>query len=1139
MAMNRIKKIVLSKPFLIAAGVVLFYTVAGFFLVPWLVRHYVPKIVQEQLTKQAEIGEVRFNPYVFTFEANDFSMKEPDGQPIMGLKRLFVDFELKSLFNWAWTFRQIALEAPQVNAVIAKGGTLNLAQLAPPSEAPAAPPEKDEALPRLIVEDFSIDQGRIDFTDRRPSKPAAIEFKPLQLQVQNLSTLPGQEGPKTITASTSKGETMRWSGAIGLNPIHSKGSFAFENFQTATFWEFARDALNLQPPAGKVSITADYSMDLSGPQPEVTLSNLAVVLSEAALRLQDSAGAFLELPDSRISGVHFNLSRQQVDVSNITVKGGHAQLAVDENGDLNLERIVNPAGAAPAPPQPAEAPGTQSGTRKPWTVNLAAFDLQGFKVDYQDLSRTPGLKSNVGSIDVGLKAEAKAGGAQTQLLVDDIAVAVSGVQAQLTDSAEPVIRIDKIGLEGGVYNLEPNSFTTDKVTVAGGGIDLRRQADGAINLALLFLPPQKGAIARERQEAAAEGHPFQFLAKTVSLSRLQAAFSDLSVRPEGPIVNLEDIAVVLNNVDGKSPMSFDAGLKVREGGQIKAAGKVDPTGPTLEAEIQVAELGLTAFQPYVNPVAAIDLKSGTFSTKGSLRHGIPAAKVQTAYQGGLKVDNLRVTESGGKDTLVGWKSVQTEQLALQLEPNRLEIGDLKVVQPNGKFIIEKDRSLNVAKVIKSEPAEKKPEKPAPGGADPFPYRVRRVLVSDGKVDFADLSLITPFGTKIHELKGVVAGVSSTPGARAQVKLDGRVDDYGTANIDGELNTSDPKAYTNISVVFRNVEMSRLTPYSGKFAGRKIDSGKLSVDLKYKIDKSQLAGDNQIVVERLTLGEKVESPDAVDLPLDLAIALLEDTNGVIDLGLPVSGNLDSPEFSYGALIWKALGNLITKIVTSPFRALGALLPGGGEETFNAVAFEPGRPDVPPPEKEKLAKLAAALQKRPQLKLEIQGRFNPETDRAELRSAGVRRALAMRLGQKPDPGEDPGPVDFSSPETGKALETMFAERFGADALKALKAEEKAALEKAKKEAAAAKTSGAAPAAADEDIGKFAKMLFARLAQAEPVDDAVLAKLADGRAQAIAVELNEAGQIQAERIEVQPPAALDPKEPASALLNLRAGR
>jgi hypothetical protein len=332
-------------------------------------------------------------------------------------------------------------------------------------------------------------------------------------------------------------------------------------------------------------------------------------------------------------------------------------------------------------------------------------------------------------------------------------------------------------------------------------------------------------------------------------------------------------------------------------------------------------------------------------------------------------------------------------------------------------------------------------------------------------------------------------------------------------------------------------MSRLTPYSGKFAGRKIDSGKLSVDLKYKIDKSQLAGDNQIVVERLSLGEKIESPDAVDLPLDLAVALLEDSNGVIDLGLPVSGNLDSPEFSYGALIWKAFRNLITKIVTSPFRALGALVPGGGEEAFNTVAFEPGRPDVPPPEKEKLAKLAGALQKRPQLKLSVQGRYNPESDRAELKTVNVRRALAVRLGQKPVPGEEPGPVDFDSPETTKALEAMFAERFGADALKALKGELKAADEKAKKEAAA-KGKAAPEGAAAEDPGQAAKTLFDRLAAAESVDDGALVQLADARAQAVIAELGGPGQLAAERMEAKPSAALDPKDSISVALSLETG-
>jgi flagellar motor protein MotB len=217
-----------------------------------------------------------------------------------------------------------------------------------------------------------------------------------------------------------------------------------------------------------------------------------------------------------------------------------------------------------------------------------------------------------------------------------------------------------------------------------------------------------------------------------------------------------------------------------------------------------------------------------------------------------------------------------------------------------------------------------------------------------------------------------------------------------------------------------------------------------------------------------------------------------------------------------------------------------LPGGGEEgAFNSVAFAAGRPDVPPPEKEKLAKLAGALQKRPQLKLTVQGRYNPATDRAGLQSTAVQRTLATRLGQNPDPAEDPGPVDFSSPETEKALEALFLERFSADALKKLKTEQMAAIEKAKKNAGTANGAGGSPPPSEEDPGQLSKDLFNRLVETETVDDKALSKLADARAQGILAELSGTGQIPAERIEIKPSAADDTKDAVSAVLGLGVGR
>jgi hypothetical protein len=279
------------------------------------------------------------------------------------------------------------------------------------------------------------------------------------------------------------------------------------------------------------------------------------------------------------------------------------------------------------------------------------------------------------------------------------------------------------------------------------------------------------------------------------------------------------------------------------------------------------------------------------------------------------------------------------------------------------LIIGEDRSVNLAQVFKTEhpaadsPAATGPSKTADGNV--FPVSIQKLRVDNGILDFADLSLTPQFGTQIHDLGGVVTGMSSTPDSRAQVQLGGNVDEYGLAKINGEINVFDPVAFTDIDMIFQNVEMSDLTPYSGKFAGGKIDSGKLSLNLGHKIDNGKLLGDNQIVVDKLKLGQPVKSPEAANLPLDLAVALLEDADGVIDIGLPVRGDLNDPKFSFGHLIGKALVNLITKIATAPFRVLGALVGGAAGENFDAIAFEPGDAAVPAPEREKLKKLAEAL------------------------------------------------------------------------------------------------------------------------------------------------------------------------------------
>ncbi len=255
-----------------------------------------------------------------------------------------------------------------------------------------------------------------------------------------------------------------------------------------------------------------------------------------------------------------------------------------------------------------------------------------------------------------------------------------------------------------------------------------------------------------------------------------------------------------------------------------------------------------------------------------------------------------------------------------------------------------------------------------------------ISVQDGSANYADLWIQPHFAVGIQTLSGYVRGLSSDPRAHAKVELNGKVDRYAPVRIWGETNPLAATAFTDIRMSFEGVELTSATPYSGHFAGYKIEKGKLSVDLQYKIENRQLNATHKFVIDQLELGERVESPDAVKLPLKIAVALLKDRNGVIDLDLPVTGSLDDPKFKLGPIIWKAVLNLLTKIATAPFALLGHLF-GGGEQ-MNFIDFRPGSAALESSERDKLVALVRALKEKEKLELDIPVTFSPDLDRPGL-------------------------------------------------------------------------------------------------------------------------------------------------------------
>jgi hypothetical protein len=265
-----------------------------------------------------------------------------------------------------------------------------------------------------------------------------------------------------------------------------------------------------------------------------------------------------------------------------------------------------------------------------------------------------------------------------------------------------------------------------------------------------------------------------------------------------------------------------------------------------------------------------------------------------------------------------------------------------------------------------------------------------------------------------------------------VDIHGAVDAFSPVDITGEVNVLSAALYTDLSLNFRNMELSIFNPYSGKFAGYNITKGKLTTELHYKVEGRMLDAQHHITVDQLEFGDKTASKDAVSLPIKLAVALLKDRHGVINLDIPVNGTLDDPTFRLGPIIWKVFVNILEKAVTAPFALLGALFGGGPDLQF--VDFRPGAADLDAAATDKIRAMAKALNERPQLKIEVPIAWVGDLDRPALVEAQiltqVRGVQSGKAGTKKSPAAAPDFEQLDPSAKVELLTQLYAKDVGGE-------------------------------------------------------------------------------------------------------------
>ena len=1004
-----------ARRYVIASSIVVFlivlYTVVGFWAVPHFLRSGVTDFVSQHYGRKVTLGDIRFNPYAFTLDITDFVLPDSDGQPMLGFARLHVDLEAVSLFKLGPSFREIVLEKPLVRAVIRHDGALNLADLGKgfASSQPPPPSQKPSQPARVYIDRFAVIDGNGAFEDLSHATPFHAEFKPIAFELHNFSTRAKADTPDdneyTLSAASPEGERLEWKGSFLLMPLSAHGTFAVTDLHAATIWSYLQQPLPLEIPSGTVAVKGEYNFDDSGKAPAIEVDVHDTTVADLKLRPRQGTTDYVVLGKLDVQETRVDVAKRAVEIGKVSLTGGEVNAWLSAQGKLNLLELVgagdaskgqSSAAAGSAGSAQVSAGGAAQGASAPASASTGAAASASTLAPAAGPGQTAQGSSASGSATANTAAPAATSAAPAWTVsVPDIAV--NGFKVSAEDrQVSPVLALtfSPIDIHVAGYNTTPAARLdiTAKTTINGSS---------TLNATAQLSPGGGGDTTAHIDLAQLDLTMFQpFIAQRTAMTLQSGKLStqlDIKRTADGVLSAKGDLDMAtLKSVD-ELQQSF---IKWKD---LRVAGLQYNSQP---ASLKIA--AITAQSPYARVTIAPDRTVNVVEVLAGPSKGGPGLATQlgaaNAKAGGVALAGVR----GGPPDKAAALNADVKEAKKDVKETKKAVKDATGAESAGKDTDSGSKAGSEGgNAGGTAVASSKSSAPA------MPMSIDTIRVIDGSVNYADFWIKPNFAVGIQTLNGTIEGLSSDPKSRAKVKLEGKVDRYAPVNIDGELNVLAASIYTDINMSFKGLELTTVTPYSGRFAGYKIDKGKLSVDLTYKIDQRKLNAEQHIVIDQLQLGEQVDSPDAVHLPLKLAVALLKDRNGVIDLPLPITGSLDDPQFKVGPIIWHAVLNLFEKAVTAPFAAIGHLFGGHGEE-LKYIDFAAGSADLDADSKEKLTSLAKALEEHNQLQLDVPIVYSQDLDGPVL----AQKVLTQRLILRAHAGKMPPQLAAASAQAANA-------------------------------------------------------------------------------------------------------------------------
>jgi hypothetical protein len=1024
--------------------------VLAWLAVPPIVRGQLESRLTEALGRKTTVEKVAFDPFTLKLTVTKLSIAEPSGaSTFASCDEIVADLSSASLWHRAPVLDSLRLVRPSIALARDRDGRYSVQDLI---DRPPPEPAGDDAksTPRFSINNIEVDDGAIAFDDGVAGRKHTLAK--LGLGIPFISSLPYQtdirvtpraegaiNGSHFALGGSSVPFAERREASIGvdLDALPLKEYLAYLPSRLRV--DVAGGALTTRLKVVFVDGKPDERrLELRG---DVRVDGLDLRRRDgSALVAAERIAATLDRVD--VFGRDAKLASVAVDAPRVDVR----RLA---DGTIELARpLMEPVAARAGAPSPPEKPwsvaiGRASVARG--TVKLAdagssfASTLVDVAIDAANLSTRPGDKAQVkvafvtddriasfkGEAEVepmrpaasgrfelakfslgllfpyykdALAVDVQKGSlayasrfayadgrftlSEGEGTIDDLRLAFPGVK-------EPLWRVPQLTAKGVDVDVAARKVAIGEVQSRGATLRIARERDGTLEAARL--------VKTTRATGTSADATWTLGVKRLALER---AALDVEDRVPDPAVKLaaREVALVVtdySNARGaRSSMTLQARLGER--GRLSVAGPLTTNPFAIDARVDASGVALVPLKQYAESRVNILLAGGVVAAKGRLAlDASDPAGAKATWKGNVAVTDFAALDKPTSSDLARWKALALDDLDVTSAPFRLSVARIALDDYYARVIVYPDGTLNLTRLLTpgQEPEPAPQAAPAtvalvPEKREALPIAVGKLELAHGNVNLSDFFVRPNYSANLTDVAGTITATSAEKAG--DVAISARVDRTAPVEVTGRLQPFAKELSLDLHATARDVDLPPLTPYSVKYAGYGIEKGKITFDVHYKVEDRKLAAENRLVLDQLTFNrQRVDSPTATKLPVLLAVALLQDRNGVIDLQVPISGTLDDPKFSVFGIIVQVIVNLIGKAATAPFALLASAFGGGPE--LSTVPFAAGSDRLDDEGRKRVETLGKALGDRPGLKLEIGGRADPAGDRDALVHASLDGAI----------------------------------------------------------------------------------------------------------------------------------------------------